>query len=99
MFAPHSDVGDFVIVVNAENPGDRSEKHEEDYYHHTGYPGGIKSARFEELQARKPETLIERAVKGMMAKNALNRGMLRRLKVYAGSAHPHLAQQPKQLEI
>jgi large subunit ribosomal protein L13 len=69
------------------------------YYHHTGYPGGIKSARFEELQARKPETLIERAVKGMMAKNALNRGMLRRLKVYAGLAHPHLAQQPKPLEI
>jgi len=100
VFAPHSDVGDFVIVVNAEKiqvTGQKSMK--KMYYHHTGYPGGIKSARFEELQARKPETLIGRAVKGMMAKNALNRGMLRRLKVYAGSAHPHLAQQPKPLEI
>jgi large subunit ribosomal protein L13 len=100
VFAPHSDVGDFVIVVNAEKiqvTGQKSMK--KIYYHHTGYPGGIKSARFEELQARKPETLIERAVKGMMAKNALNRGMLRRLKVYAGLAHPHLAQQPKPLEI
>ena len=69
------------------------------YYHHTGYPGGIKSARFEELQARKPETSGRASRQRNDGQNALNRGMLRRLKVYAGSAHPHLAQQPKPLEI
>lgn len=100
VFAPHSDVGDFVIVINAEKVQVTGQKNlNKIYYHHTGYPGGIKSARFDELLERKPEAVIQRAVKGMMAKNALNRGMLRRLKVYTGADHPHTAQQPQTLEI
>ena len=69
------------------------------YYHHTGYPGGLKEYRLKDLRVRKPEAIIQRAVKGMMAKNALNRHMLTRLKVYTGAEHPHQAQQPQPLSI
>ena len=69
------------------------------YYRHTGYPGGIKEANFETLINSKPQLVIEKAVKGMMPRNPLGRDMLRKLKVYAGTEHPHTAQQPQQLEI
>jgi large subunit ribosomal protein L13 len=100
IFAPHTDVGDFVVIVNAEKvtvTGNKEMK--KIYYRHTGYPGGIKETRLDEMRERKPEALVEKAVKGMMAKNALNRNMLRRLKVYVGPEHPHSAQQPQLLEV
>ena len=100
IFSPHVDTGDFVIVINAEKIQVSGNKDEDKmYYHHTGFPGGIKSTRFYELQKKHPERIIEGAVKGMMAKNALNRGSLLRLKVYSGAAHPHESQQPQPLNI
>ena len=69
------------------------------YYHHTGFPGGIKAASFEQVIERAPERVIQRAVKGMMPRNPLGRAMLKKLKVYAGPAHPHSAQQPQPLTI
>ena len=100
LFSPHVDTGDFVIVVNAEKIHVSGKKNEEKmYYHHTGYPGGIRSAKFFELQEKHPERIVEGAVKGMMPKNALNRRTLQRLKVYTGSGHPHESQQPQPLNI
>jgi large subunit ribosomal protein L13 len=97
-YAAHTDLGDFVVVVNAEKVRVSGRKEEQKmYYHHTGFPGGLKSFRLADLRERKPEALVTRAVKGMLAKNALNRGYLRRLKVYAGAEHPHAAQQPKSI--
>jgi large subunit ribosomal protein L13 len=87
-------------VVNAEKIHVSGKKNEDKmYYHHTGYPGGIKSARYYELQEKHPERIVEGAVKGMMPKNALNRRTLQRLKVYTGSEHPHESQQPLPLNI
>jgi len=95
IFAPHLDTGDFVIVVNAAKvalTGNKlADKH---LYRHSGYPGGISSATYGELLARRPERLVESAVKCMLPKNTLGRQMLRKLKVYAGPDHPHQAQQP-----
>jgi len=86
IFSPHVDTGDFVIVINAEKIKVSGKKDEDKmYYRHTGYPGGIKSARFNELKEKYPERIVEGAVKGMMPKNALNRRTLLRLKVYAGT--------------
>jgi|TARA_B100000029_G_C17021106_1_gene758608 large subunit ribosomal protein L13 len=100
IFSPHVDTGDFVIVVNAEKILVTGNKDEDKmYYRHTGYPGGIKSTKFYELQEKHPERIIEGAVKGMMPKNALNRRTLLRLKVYAGSTHPHESQEPQPLNI
>ncbi len=100
IFTPHIDMGDFVIVVNAEKVTLTGNKMKDKiYYHHTGYPGGLKSAKAEELLAKKPTDLIYKAVKGMMPKNALNRIALQKLKIYAGSEHPHQAQKPQTLEI
>jgi large subunit ribosomal protein L13 len=100
IYAAHTDLGDFVVVVNADKIRVTGRKEEQKmYYHHTGYPGGLKSFRLSEMRERKPEALITRAVKGMLAKNALNRHYLRRLKVYTGAEHPHTAQQPKTLSI
>ena len=99
-FTPHVDTGDYVVVVNAEKvkvTGNRTT--DKTYYHHTGYPGGIKSITFDKLLDKAPERAIESAVKGMMPKNKLSRAMLSKLKVYAGSEHPHQAQQPQLLEI
>ena len=99
-FSQHVDTGDFVIVINAEKVQVSGKKEEEKmYYHHTGYPGGIKSAKYYELQEKHPERIIEAAVKGMLPKNALNRRTLLRLKVYTGQEHPHSSQQPKSLNI
>jgi large subunit ribosomal protein L13 len=99
-FTPHVDTGDYVVVVNAEKirvTGNKST--DKMYYHHTGFPGGIKSISFDKLIDKAPERAIQSAVKGMMPKNKLSRAMLSKLKVYAGSEHPHQAQQPQLLEI
>lgn len=99
-YTPHVDTGDYIIVTNAEKVAVTGRKFKEKmYYHHTGFPGGIKSISFDKLQAKNPVRIIELAVKGMLPKNPLGREMYRKLKVYAGNEHPHTAQQPKQLEI
>ncbi|WP_022871752.1 50S ribosomal protein L13 [Nesterenkonia alba] len=99
-FAPHMDSGDFVIIINAEKvavTGDKASKKR--YWRHSGFPGGIKSQSFEELIQRHPTRVVEQAVKGMLPKNKLGRAQLTKLRVYAGSEHPHTAQQPKPYEI
>ena len=88
-YTPHVDTGDYIIVLNADKV----------YYHHTGHIGGIKQATFEEMIARRPERVIEIAVKGMLPKGPLGRAMFRKLKVYAGNEHNHAAQQPQVLDI
>lgn len=99
-FTPHVDTGDYIVVINAEKITVTGRKFKDKtYYRHTGFPGGIKSMSFEKLQAHNPVKIIELAVKGMLPKNVLGREMYRKLKVYAGSEHPHAAQQPKKLEI
>lgn len=100
-YTPHVDTGDHIIVINAEKirvkGGNKlADKH---YYHHTGFPGGIKSISLEKQLDEHPERVIESAVKGMLPKNPLGRAMYRKLKVYAGSEHPHTAQQPQPLEL
>ena len=99
-YTPHVDTGDYIVVTNAEKVVVTGRKFKEKmYYHHTGHPGGIKSVSFDKLQAKNPARIIERAVKGMLPKNPLGREMYRKLKIYVGNAHPHEAQQPKQLEM
>jgi large subunit ribosomal protein L13 len=99
-FAPHIDGGDFVVVVNADKVAVTSDKSQSKiYYRHSGYPGGIKAETFESLLERRPEAVIERAVRGMLPKNKLGRQMARKLKVYAGPDHPHAAQKPEALEL
>lgn len=95
-YTPHVDCGDYIIVVNAEKVAVTSDKSQEKiYYRHSGYPGGLKEERFDALLARRPEQIIERAVKGMLPKNRLGRKIGKKLKVYAGPDHPHAAQQPQ----
>jgi large subunit ribosomal protein L13 len=99
-YTPHVDVGDFVIVVNAEKiavTGDKREK--KLYWRHSGYPGGIRSRTLGDLLEKRPEEVIRRAVKGMLPRNRLARQQLRKLKIYAGPEHPHQAQKPEVLEI
>lgn len=99
-YTPNVDTGDYVIVVNAAQVRVTGNKPMgKVYYHHTGTIGHMREARFEEMQAKHPERIIELAVKGMMPKNPLGRAMLRKLHVYAGGEHLHAAQQPKPLEI
>lgn len=99
-FTPHVDGGDFVVVVNAEKVRLTGRKLQEKvYYWHTGYPGGIKSATAAQLLERKPEWVIQKAVQRMLPKNPLGRRMLKKLKVYRGPEHPHVAQQPKPLDL
>ena len=99
-YAPHVDGGDFVIVVNAEKVAVTSNKSQDKiYYRHSGYPGGLKEESFESLIARRPEAVIERAVRGMLPKTKLGRRMIRKLKVYAGPDHPHGAQAPQPLDL
>jgi large subunit ribosomal protein L13 len=97
-YAPHMDTGDFVVIVNADKVAVTSDKSQSKiYYRHSGYPGGIKAETFESLIERRPEAVVERAVKGMLPKNKLGRQMARKLKVYAGPDHPHEAQMPQPL--
>jgi large subunit ribosomal protein L13 len=99
-YTPHVDTGDFVVVVNASKIRVTGRKAERKmYYHHTGFPGGLKSKTFAKAHAAKPERVLTKAVKGMLPKGPLGYAMLRKLKVYAGDTHPHSAQQPKALEI
>ena len=94
------DTGDYIVVVNAEKVRVTGNKAKDKmYYNHSGYVGGLKSISFEKLIAKKPEQVIERAVKGMLPKNPLGREMYRKLKVYAGPDHKHTAQQPQVLEF
>jgi large subunit ribosomal protein L13 len=99
-YTPHLDTGDFVIVVNAEKVAVTGRKrYQKLYRRHSGRPGGMKVETFEKLQARIPERIIEKAVKGMLPKNSLGRQLFTKLKVYAGPDHPHAAQQPEVLTI
>jgi len=99
-YTPHVDTGDYIVVINAEKVYVSGNKRTDKmYHHHTGYPGGLKSISFDKLIDRAPERVIETAVKGMLPKNPLGRAMYRKMKVYAGSEHPHTAQQPKTLEV
>ena len=99
-FTPHMDTGDFVIVVNAEKVVVTGRKNSQKLYRrHSGRPGGMKVETFDQLQARIPERIVEKAVKGMLPKNALGRKLFTKLKVYQGSAHPHQAQKPEVLDI
>ena len=99
-YTPHVDTGDFIVVVNASKIRVTGKKAlDKKYYRHTGYPGGIRETNFAKLQARHPERVLEKAVKGMLPKGPLGYAMLKKLKVYAAGTHPHTAQQPKALEI
>lgn len=99
-FTPHMDTGDFVIVINAEKINVTGRKRTQKLYRrHSGRPGGMKVENFEKLQARIPERIIEKAVKGMLPKNSLGRHLFTKLKVYAGPDHPHAAQKPEVLTI
>lgn len=99
-YTPHVDTGDYIVVINAEKVRVTGNKAKDKmYYHHTGYIGGIKSISFEKLIDKAPERTIEIAVKGMLPKGPLGRAMFKKLKVYAGTEHPHTAQQPQELNI
>ena len=99
-YTPHVDVGDFVVVVNAEKIAVTGAKLQEKlYYRHSGYPGGLKQRTLSEMLARRPEEVIRLAVRGMLPKNRLARKQLTKLKIYAGPEHPHEAQKPQKLEI
>ncbi|MBS3809267.1 MAG: 50S ribosomal protein L13 [Desulfobacterales bacterium] len=100
MFTPHVDCGDFVIVINADKVRLTGRKwSQKTYYSHSGYIGGLKSITAEKLREKRPEDLVRKAVQGMLPKTPLGRSMNKKLKVYAGSEHPHQAQQPESLEI
>lgn len=99
-YTPHIDGGDYVVVINAKQAvvtGDKELK--KIYYRHTGFPGGIKDARLEEVREKFPERIIENAVKGMLPKNKLQAERMKRLRVFAGSEHTHAAQSPKKVEV
>lgn len=100
VYAPHMDMGDFVIVVNAEKIALTGAKREKKViYRHSGRPGGLKQTTYDALLATNPRRVVEQAVKGMLPHNSLGRQMLSKLKVYAGPEHPHLAQKPVSFEI
>ena len=99
-YTPHVDVGDFVVVINADKirlTGNKAA--DKSYFSHSGYPGGLKEVSFERMMEKHPERVIEKAVKGMLPKNSLGRSMGKKLKVYAGSEHPHEAQNPQLIEL
>jgi large subunit ribosomal protein L13 len=99
-YTPHVDTGDYIVVVNAEKVHVTGNKRKDKmYYRHSGFPGGLKQANFEIMINNKPVEVIELAVKGMLPKGPLGRAMYTKLKVYAGSEHPHAAQQPQELKI
>ncbi|MDN3311619.1 50S ribosomal protein L13 [Microbacterium oryzae] len=95
-FAPHMDMGDFVVIVNADKVALTGQKlQQKKAYRHSGFPGGLKSVTYAELLEKNPVRAVEKAVRGMLPKNTLGRDQLAKLKVYAGAEHPHAAQQPK----
>jgi large subunit ribosomal protein L13 len=100
IFTPYMDTGDFIIVVNADKISLTGKKlTDKTYYHHTGYPGGLKATTAGKLLNEKPQEVLKAAVKGMLPKNTLGRAMLKKLKIYKGSDHPHEAQCPRVLDI
>ncbi|WP_051284111.1 50S ribosomal protein L13 [Desulforegula conservatrix] len=100
LFTPHADLGDSIIVINAEKIALTGNKlKDKKYYRHSGYVGGLKEITAEKLMAKNPEALIMYAVKGMLPKNRLGRQLLKKLRVYAGATHPHEAQQPETLKV
>ena len=99
-YTPHVDTGDFVVIINADKirlTGTKAAQ--KDYFHHTGFPGGLKRETFTEAMEKHPERVVEHAVKGMLPKNTLGRAMGKKLKVYAGAEHPHEAQKPVELKL
>ncbi|MCW4385289.1 50S ribosomal protein L13 [Salinibacterium sp. SYSU T00001] len=95
-FAPHMDMGDFVIIINADKVALTGTKLEQKKaYRHSGYPGGLKATNYSELLEKRPERAVEKAIRGMLPKNSIGRAQLAKLKVYSGPEHPHAAQQPK----
>jgi large subunit ribosomal protein L13 len=100
IYTPHMDTGDFIVVTNVDKIRVTGNKGEDKLYHrHSGYPGGISTTTFDKMQARFPGRALEKAVKGMLPKGPLGYAMLKKLKCYAGAAHPHSAQQPKTLDL
>ena len=100
LYTPHMDTGDYIVVVNAEKVRVTGRKLTDKLYqHHTGYIGGLRTETFADRIARRPTLVLEQAVKGMLPKNPLGRAMFSKLKVYAGTEHPHTAQQPQALDI
>lgn len=100
VYTPHVDTGDYIVVINAEKirvSGNKAS--DKKYFRHTGYPGGIKEASFNQMIDRHPEKVLELAVKGMLPRNPLGRAMFKKLKVYSGTEHRHTAQQPQPLEL
>ena len=99
-YAPHMDLGDFVIVINADKVALTGNKAtQKQYFRHSGFPGGLTTTTFEDLKGTYPERIVEQAVKGMLPKNRLGRKMAGKLKVYAGAEHPHASQQPEPLSF
>jgi large subunit ribosomal protein L13 len=99
-FAPHVDIGDFVVIINAEKVALTGAKREQKLaYRHSGFPGGLRTRNYVEMLEKHPAKAVEKAVRGMLPKNSLARGQLTKLKVYAGSEHPHQAQQPQPFQI
>jgi large subunit ribosomal protein L13 len=99
-FTPNSDTGDFVVVINADKVKVTGKREFlKTYAHHSGYPGGLKVRSYEELMAKKPEFIIQSAVKGMLPKNRLGNKLIKKLKVYSGSEHPHKAQKPEAISL
>ena len=100
IFTPNVDTGDYVIIINADKVRLTGKKLEQKYYrYHTGYIGGLKEIQYKDMMEKKPVLAVELAVKGMLPKNSIGRKMFRKLKVYAGSEHPHAAQQPVELKF
>ncbi|MEG1751225.1 MAG: 50S ribosomal protein L13 [Raoultibacter sp.] len=99
-YTPHIDTGDFVVIINADKIRVTGNKlTAKEYFRHSGFPGGLKSETLEEAMAKHPERVIEHAIKGMLPKNTLGRAMGKKLKVYAGAEHPHMAQQPQEIKM
>lgn len=100
IFTPNMDTGDFVIVINAAKVKMTGKRElQKTYFRHSGYPGGARTSSYAEMMEKRPEFVIEKAVKGMLPKNRLGRKLVTKLKVYAGADHPHAAQQPEALSV
>ena len=99
-YTPHNDLGDYIVVINAEKVKVTGNKDiQKKYYRHSGYPGGLKSSSFSEIIEKNPEDIILKAVKGMLPKNKLSNSMISKLKVYKGENHPHIGQNPHKIEL
>ena len=99
-YTPHHDLGDYIVVINAEKVKVTGNKDiQKKYYRHSGYPGGLKSSTFSEIIEKNPEDIILKAVKGMLPKNKLSNSMISKLKVYKGENHPHIGQNPHKIEL